>query len=220
MGLTDCTEAGEADMVLSLFLARSDPVGFFAEDVIGRVLSVLVGRELFVVVLNAGLTVVPAPDLSDAGLLSEIVVDAIVDLRPPDDAADDRAGRTGDRVAAVPIVAIRLATKLVEDLEFSSEPLATPFLPSSIEFIEDLCLWPTLGALVAVTFVAGRRVPEVIVGRAGGLLSPLTGSIREVDEAVDVVAGLGVDIDVDVRFAAVKGRFGGIPFLGGDFCAA
>lgn len=69
-----------------------------------------------------------------------------------------------------------------------------------------------------MTFVAGRRVPGVATGRAGGLLSPSTGSFREVEDAVAFVAALGVD--VDVRFAAVKGRFGGIPFLGGDFCAA
>ena len=56
------------------------------------------------------------------------------------------------------------------------------------------------------------------MGRVGGLLSPLTGSCREVEAAVGFVAELGVD--VDVRFAAVKSRFGGIPFLGGDFCAA
>ena len=53
------------------------------------------------------------------------------------------------------------------------------------------------------------------MGRVGGLLSPLTGSFRD-DEGVGFVVTL--EVDVDARLAVVKGRFGGIPFRGGDFC--
>jgi len=191
---------------------------------VGRVLRgvlvvlVLVGRELFVAVRNGCLAEVPEPSLSDAGLLSAFVFDATVDLRLADDAADDAAGRVGDLVAAVLDVDCRLAAKAAEGFRFSSELLISLFLFSSTKLNGDLGLWPTLGALAAVTLVAGRRALEVGVGRVGGLLSPLTGSCREVEDAVGFVAELGVD--VDVRFAAVMSRFGGIPFLGGDFCAA
>lgn len=123
--LLDGNEAGEADTVLDLFLAESDPVSFLAGDIVGRVLrgvpSVLVGRESFVVVLNAGLLGVPTPALPDAGLPSAFVADANADFRLVDDVADDRTGRANDLVPAVPGIDIRFAAELAEDLEFSSE---------------------------------------------------------------------------------------------------
>lgn len=128
MGLSDGNEAGEADMVLNLFLARSDPLAFLVDDMAGRVLrellSVFVGRESFVVVLSTGLLGIPAPALPDAGLLSALVADAKVDHRLAEDAADDSTGRAGDLVAAVPGIDVRFTAELAEDLEFSSEPLA------------------------------------------------------------------------------------------------
>lgn len=127
MSLLDGNEAGEAVTVLNLFLAKSDPVPFLAGDIAGRVLRgvpVLVGRESFVVVLNAGLLGIPTPALPDAGLPSEFVADANVDFRLADDAAEDRTGRAGDLVPVVPGIDIRFTAELAEDLEFSSEALA------------------------------------------------------------------------------------------------
>jgi len=128
MSLLDGNEAGEAHTVLNLFLAQPDPAPFLAGDIAGRVLrgvpSVLVGRESFVVVLNAGLLGIPKPALPDAGLPSAFVADANVDFRLADDAADDRTGRAGDLVPAVSGIDIRFTAELAEDLEFSSEALA------------------------------------------------------------------------------------------------
>ena len=85
-GFPDCDGAGEARMVLNLFLARSDPVPFLVDINVGRLLRgvlvvlVLIGRELFVVVRNGCLAEAPEPSLPDPGLLSAFVLDANIDL--------------------------------------------------------------------------------------------------------------------------------------------
>ena len=222
MDLTCCSEAGEAAIVLNLFLARSDSAAFFVDITAGRVFravpGVLIGRGLFVVFLSTGLEELPVAALLLTDLLSISVVDARVDIRLVDVVADDTVGRAGDLVAVVPDIAIRFAAELEDDFKFSSEPLMSPLLPSSTELIEDLGLWPNLGALLAVTFVAGRLTLEVGVGRVGGLLRPLAGSLREIEDEVGFIVVLGEDIEV--RFEAANSRLGGIPFLGGDFCAS
>ena len=224
VGSLDCNGAGDAGMVLNLFLLGSDKLVVFVGGPMGRVLRgvlfVLVGRELFVVVLSAGLAGAPAFVLLDVGLLSALAFDIIVDLRLADDVAGevaDTADRAGDLGAVVVDIESLLGADLPGDFEFSSAPLMSLFLLSSTELKEDLGLWPTLGALEAVTLV-GRRAAELVVSRVGGLLSPLIGSFRDDEEAVGFVAVLSVD--VDVRLAVVRGRFGGIPFRGGDFCTS
>ena len=223
VGLPDGNRAGDAGIVLNLFLVGSDAFVGFADETRGRavrgVLLVLVGRELVVEVREAGLAGAPAFVLLDVGLVSALAFDTIVDLRLADDAVGDAAntaGRAGALAAAVFDIESLLGAALAGDFEFSSAPLTSLFLLSSTELSEDLGLWPTLGALLAVTFVAGRRAAEMAVSRVGGLLSPLIGSLRDVEEVVGFVAAL--EVDVDARLVVVKGRLGGIPFRGGDFC--
>ena len=182
-------------MAFNFFLVTSDPPASFVDGTVERVLravlGLLAGREVFVVVLSAGLAGLPVPTLLLAGLLSAFVLDINVDPRVAEDAADGSAGRAGDLVVGVLDKAIRFAAEFAEDFEVSSEPLTSPFLLPSTELIEDLGLWPTRGALVAVTFVVGRRTPDVDMGRVGGLLSPLAGSFREIEDVVGLVAVLG-----------------------------
>lgn len=68
--------------------------------------------------------------------------------------------------------------------------------------------------MAAVTLVGGRRAVEVAVGRVGGLLRLLPGVPRDTEDAVDMVAGLGVA--PAARLAVAKGRLGGIPFRLGE----
>ena len=86
-------------MVLNLFFAGSDVVVAFVDEIVGRavrgVLFVLVGRELFIVVLNVGLAGAPTLVLLDVGLLSAVAFDSNVDLRFADDAAGGAADTVG-----------------------------------------------------------------------------------------------------------------------------
>ena len=208
--------AGEAGMVLNLFLASPDvavAVVPLVEDAIGRALRAVVavfGLALLVVGLSAdfaGLTVFARVPIC----LSIGAVEARIGCGSVDKEIELAAGERED---VGPDIETRLAAPPIARFLFSStEPVAT-VLPSSNELLDALSLCPELAAVAAVTLVGGRRAVELAVGRVGGLLRPLPGVARDAEDVVDMGAGLGVV--PAVRLAVVKGRFGGIPFRLGE----
>lgn len=85
---------------------------------------------------------------------------------------------------------------------------------SSIELVDGLDLCPVLAAVAALTACAGLLGTVPVAGRVGGLLRPLPGAVRDVEDAVGFEAGTGGAFKGRLVVAVV--RFGGRPFLRGD----
>lgn len=213
----DLAVAGEAGIVLSLFLASPDvtvPMVPLDEIGVGRAFRAAVltleGLALLVVGLSVDFVGLALPARAPFSLSIDAALPS-VDRRSVDDGSDLIAG---ERAAVGPIMEFRFANRPIVCFLFSSPELVPGLLTSSDEIVDALSRCPELAAVAAVTLVGGRRPIVLVVGRVGGLLRLLPGVPRETEDVVDMVAGLSV---VPARRLAVtKERLGGIPFRLGE----
>ena len=217
---SDVPGAGDAGMVLNLFLIGSNADIRFAalSEVVARrlfrgVLDTGVGLALFVAGFKAVFVgLLALVRLAGKGFLSVLALPPRVDRRSSD---DDAGFREEDVEGVVGAIEARFAALLLAGFLFSSADPAAAFLVSSTELVDALDLCPGRETVAEVTVLMGRRPVVVATGRVGGLLSPLPWLLRDIEAVVDLVAELGVD--AAVRFVVANGRFGGIPFLRGEF---
>lgn len=209
----DLALAGEAGIVLSLFLASPDVTVFMVpldEIAVGRAVRAAVptlkGLALLVVGLSVDFVGLTLPARAPFCLSIDAAVPS-VDRGSVDDGSDLIAG---ERAAVGPVTEFRFANRPIVCFLFSSPKLVPGLLTSSDEVIDALSRCPEIAAVAAVTLVAGRRPIVLVVGRVGGLLRLLPGVPRETED----VAGLGV---VSARRLTVaKECLGGIPFRRGE----
>lgn len=215
--ILDLAVAGEAGIVLSLFLASPDVTVLMVpldEIAVGRAFRAAVltleGLALLVVGLSVDFVGLTLPARAPFCLSIDAAVPS-VDRRSVDDGSDLIAG---ERAAVGPIVEIRFANRPIVCFLFSSPELVPGLLMSSDEIADALSRCPEIAAVAAVTLVGGRLPIVLVVGRVGGLLRLLPGVPRETEDVVDMVAGLGV---VPARRLAVaKECLDGIPFRRGE----
>lgn len=145
------------------------------------------------------------------GVFLSCNVDEVIVERLSVDGTDFGAGDLADVVAAIETL---FADGFVTGFLLPSSGTGEGFVLPSIELVDNLDLCPALAAVAAFTACAGFRGTTPGAGRVGGLLKLLPVVVRDVEDAVALVAGVGAEFKG--RFAVVRGRFGGIPLLRGE----
>jgi hypothetical protein len=210
--------AGDAGIVLSLFLAGSVPAGaaFVADDVAFTGLEVLataavVGRAALVAGFDVAFVGLASAAVRLATGFFSVAEGPMVVRR--DGADEDCFTSVALLGAGAGARDARLAVPDTIGLLFSASGLVADFFDSSAELIDGFGWCAELEAVAPVAPAAGRRAVELANGRVGGLLRAPPAVARAAGDAVAFVAGFNAG--AEGRFAVVAGRLGGTPFLAG-----
>lgn len=214
-----CMGAGERWIALSLFFAASATgasLTVFADeaggrevraallDVVGRIVEFVLGFTADLVGPEVALRLV-------VGFFSLLVEGPMLTRVVAGGEPDFDTGALTDALGAIDALFVVLL--VTGPLLLSVEPERGSGF-SSMELVDGLDLWPVLAAVAALTACAGLLCTVPGVGRVGGLLRPLPEPVRDVEDVVGFVAGLGAELKGRLVVAVV--RFGGRPFLRGD----